>query len=201
MLDSSLIPTLADYLAGEFDNREQALSDPVWFVHLRLWQRPVPLFTADSLTLFAEQANVLTLDQPYRQRLLRLQPAAGDPQAPIQVQYYAFKDPTLVKGAGQNPQVLQTLTTDEIDLLPGCVLQVTPQQQANHTFQFMALPPPGARCYFTYEQQVRQVALGFEVTPEKFLSYDKGVDPETGKALWGAIMGPYQFTKRQSYPF
>lgn len=199
MPHSLLLSTLADYLAGEFDNREQALAAPVWFVHLRLWHRPVPLFTADSLTLFAEQANVLTLDQPYRQRLLRLQPVAEDSQAALQVQYYAFKDPTLVKGAGQNPQVLQTLTTDAIDLLPGCVLQVTQQQQTDNRFQFIASPPPDTRCYFTYEQQIRQVALGFEVTPETFLSYDKGIDPDTGKALWGALMGPYQFTKRQAY--
>jgi len=61
--------TLAQYLTGEFDNREQAIAEPVWYAHLKLWHCPVPLFTKDSITLFAEQANVLTLDQPYRQRL------------------------------------------------------------------------------------------------------------------------------------
>ncbi len=27
--------TLANYLAGEFDNREQALAEPAWYVNLR----------------------------------------------------------------------------------------------------------------------------------------------------------------------
>ena len=45
---------LARYMAGEFDNREQAIADPAWYVHLHLWQRPVPLFLEDSFTLFAE---------------------------------------------------------------------------------------------------------------------------------------------------
>ncbi|MBV8887772.1 MAG: hypothetical protein JO235_27770 [Chroococcidiopsidaceae cyanobacterium CP_BM_RX_35] len=45
---------LAHYLTGKFDNQEQATAEPAWYVHLRLWQRPVPLFTEDSITLFAE---------------------------------------------------------------------------------------------------------------------------------------------------
>ncbi|MDJ0689048.1 MAG: CpcT/CpeT family chromophore lyase [Xenococcaceae cyanobacterium MO_188.B32] len=39
---------LGTYLAGEFDNQQQALAEPAWYVHLRLWKRPVPLFTEDS---------------------------------------------------------------------------------------------------------------------------------------------------------
>ncbi len=64
---------LAHYLAGEFDNRTQAIADPVWYVHLRLWMRPLPfLLFPNSITLFAEQANALTLDQSYRPRFLQL---------------------------------------------------------------------------------------------------------------------------------
>ena len=46
---------LAQYMAGEFDNREQALAEPTWYVHLRMWQRPlpVPLFSEPSIALFA----------------------------------------------------------------------------------------------------------------------------------------------------
>ena len=50
-----------------------------------MWQRPVPLFREDSLTLFAEQANVINLDQPYRQRLIRLM-QTDDAAAPLQAQ-------------------------------------------------------------------------------------------------------------------
>jgi hypothetical protein len=37
----------------------------------------------------------------------------------------------------------------------------------------------------------------FEVGAAEFLSYDKGVDPDSGKALWGAILGPYCFAKQR----
>jgi hypothetical protein len=99
--------TLARYMAGEFDNQQQALADPAWYVHLRLWQRPVPLFTEDSLTLFAEQANIVNLDKPYRPRILRLYLSDTTP-ASLQVQYYMLKDPEAIRGAGRNPQLLRT---------------------------------------------------------------------------------------------
>jgi hypothetical protein len=192
---NSTLLTLAHYMTGEFDNREQAMAEPSWYVHLRLWQRPVPLFMEDSLTLFAEQANILQLEQPYRQRLLRLSQVTNEPESPLQVQYYSFKDSISVSGAGANLEILKTLTLDQIDLLPGCVLTVTqPTPSA-----FAASPPPDSSCYFTYQDEIRQVSLGFEASSKEFLSYDKGIDMETGRAIWGAIMGPYRYTKRQDF--
>lgn len=69
---SPQLTALASYLTGEFSNQSQAQEQPAWFVNLRLWIRPLPIFTDDSITLFAEQANILQLDQPYRPRILRL---------------------------------------------------------------------------------------------------------------------------------
>lgn len=195
---NALVTTLADCLRGEFDNREQAIANPVWFVHLKAWHRPVNLFTQDSLTVFAEQANVLQLDQAYRQRLLRIQLAEDDPQFPVKIQYYRFKNPSAFQGAGQHPELLAHLAEDSVEVLPGCILQVT-HTQTSQGSHFKALPPDDVRCCFPYGGQTRQVSLGFEANSEKFFSYDKGIDPDTGKALWGAILGAYEFTKRRGY--
>ncbi|MDZ4878310.1 MAG: Phycocyanobilin lyase CpcT [Chroococcidiopsis cubana SAG 39.79] len=192
-----MIPTeliaLADYMAGEFENKAQAIADPAWFVHLRLWQKPVPLFQEDSITLFAEQANALYLDKPYRPRLMRMQ-AREDGQ--IQVQYYIPKDFTAVRGAGANSERLQQFTPDDFELLPGCLLIVTWQQLDSNSYHFKAAIPPDAKCCFTYQGNTQQVNLGFEAAPEEFLSYDKGIDMNTGAAKWGAIMGAYRFRKK-----
>ncbi|MBW4469486.1 MAG: chromophore lyase CpcT/CpeT [Stenomitos rutilans HA7619-LM2] len=187
--------TLARWMAGEFDNREQAIADSVWFVHLRLWQRPVPLFREDSLTLFAEQANVINPDQPYRQRLIRLMQTNAS-QAPLQAQYYAFKDPSAVKGAGLKPDVLNTITLEQIEFLPGCLLQITPQFGGD---RFIAQPMPDCQCFFSYQGNKAQVQLGFAASPDTFESYDKGIDIVTQKATWGAVLGPYRYTKRQDF--
>lgn len=188
---------LGEYLVGEFDNREQAIAEPVWYVHLCLWQRPVNLFTEDSITLFAEQASVINLDQPYRQRIIRLRQGSND--ASLEVQYYMPQDPGALRGAGHNPALLNTLTPEQLDLLPGCILTVTQETLAPDRYKFTTTPLPETRCSFTYLGNSVNVSLGFEATAAEFYSYDKGIDPTTGKATWGAIMGPYRYTKRNQY--
>jgi hypothetical protein len=198
MAFSAELITLAQYMAGEFDNQKQAIADPVWYVHLRLWQRPVSLFTEDSLTLFAEQANIVSLDQPYRPRILRLRCSETTPTA-LEVQYYMFKDAEAIRGAGANPEKLQKLTTEDIQFLPGCLLKVDTKQIAPNSYNFAASSATGTPCSFSYQGSNFQVSLGFEANAEEFRSYDKGIDPTTGKAMWGALMGPFHFTKRQNF--
>lgn len=184
--------TLAHWLAGEFDNAAQSLEQPIWFVHLRLWHRPLPWQVEGNIALFAEQANALYLDKPYRQRVVVLKPTASPDQ--LQAQYYAFKQPDRFSGAGAKPDRLHNLSPDDLDLLPGCILTVTQQVGV-----FKAAPEPDAKCYFQYEGQRRQVVLGFEASVDRFRSYDRGVNPDTGESLWGAIMGAYEFCKCQDF--
>jgi hypothetical protein len=183
--------TLVHWLAGEFDNREQALNDPTWFVSLRLWHRPLGQSVGGVAAFFAEQANTVYLDQPYRQRVFRLEPSPNAEQ--WQVQYFAFKSPSQVQGAGQDPDRLRSLTLDDLELLPTCVL--TLRQQGD---RFLAEPKLGQLCSFQYNGQTRYVRLGFEVAANEFWSCDRGVDPETNQGLWGALMGPYHFKKIQN---
>ena len=68
---SSQLLQLTSWMAGEFSNREQSLDQPVWFVNLVWWQRPLPFSLLGSIAIFAEQANALILDRPYRQRILQ----------------------------------------------------------------------------------------------------------------------------------
>jgi hypothetical protein len=190
--------SLANYLSGEFDNREQAVAEPVWYVHLRLWHRLVPLFSEDSVTIFAEQANIVNLERPYRQRIMRIL-QGSDPDVALKIQYYMIKDPSTLIGAGQNPALLNTLTPNHLELLPGCVLNLTQELLAPNSYKFNATPPPDTCCCFSVGGNIIQVSLGFEVSDDKFLSYDKGIDPTTGKATWGALLGPYCYTKREQY--
>ena len=188
---------LGKYLAGRFDNQEQALADSVWFVHLHLWQRPVDLFTQDSITLFAEQANIVNLDRPYRQRIMRLMSGISS-ESPLQVQYYMLKEPSAFSGAGRNPALLKNLTEDELDLLPGCILTVTQETITANSYKFTGTQPPDTSCCFSYLKQIVRVALGFEATATGLNSYDRGIDSD-GKATWGAILGPYCYSKREQY--
>ncbi len=180
--------TLIEWLAGEFDNKDQSVEDPAWYVPLKLWHRPLPHRIGGKLALFAEQSNFLDLEKPYRQRLLILENDG------LNAQYWAFKNPNLFRGAGANPDLLEAAVESNLEQLPGCSLSI----ELKHN-SFSAEPKPDARCCFTYDGKVRQVVLGFEVSATQFLSYDRGVDPETGQSLWGAMMGPYRHRKRCAY--
>jgi len=50
-----------------------------------------------------------------------------------------------------------------------------------------------------YQGEKRQVRLGFEACPTEFSSDDKGIDITTGAGIWGALMGPYHYQKRQDF--
>jgi hypothetical protein len=183
---------LATFLAGEFSNKVQAIGDPAWYVHLRLWHRPVThLNTAlEGIILFAEQANVINIDKPYRQRLLCIQ----EINSQIQVKYYAFKQPGLWIGAGANSERLQNMQVSDLEFLPGCTLPVTELDG-----KYSAQLPTDAKCCFMYNNQERQVILGFESTVDQFWSYDRGIDPETKAAIWGAIAGAYHYQKLKEF--
>jgi hypothetical protein len=183
--------TLAQWMAGEFDNQPQAQDQPTWFVHLRLWHRPLPFRIDGNLALFCEQANALYLDNPYRQRIVILQ--SIDSQE-LQAEYRAFKHPDRFRGAGANPNLLETLTLADLEELPGCKLTIAYDGQ-----HFKAEPLPDAKCCFQYNGETRQVILGFEAMPDRFCSFDRGVEPETGKLLWGALMGAYEFQKCKDF--
>ena len=187
------LTSLAHWLAGEFDNYPQAYDQPVWFVSLRLWHRPLPIRIDGHLAIFCEQANSLYLDAPYRQRLLILKP---EPQP--QAEYKAFRQPERFKGAGANPSLLDSLTLSDLEDLPGCRLTIT-ESITPPDSRFKAEPPPDTKCYFQYNGERRQVILGFEATANQFWSHDRGVDPISGNPLWGALMGAYEFQKRQTF--
>ncbi|KOR38401.1 MULTISPECIES: chromophore lyase CpcT/CpeT [Planktothricoides] len=192
MTQQNKLTILAQWLVGEFENVNQAKEQPNWFVHIRLWHRLLPIKIDGNLAIFAEQAPILKLDQPYRQRILVLKPS--DNPAKFIGQYYGFKDPNKFRGAGTNPHLLNQFLPEDLVNLPGCALTITEQEQ-----KFIAQPEPGAKCFFEYDGQIRQVVLGLEVSEDSFKSFDRGVDPETGKGLWGALIGPYEYQKIQGF--
>lgn len=186
---------LARHLAGEFDNRDQALADPAWYVRVRLWQRPVPDFGGDGIALYLEQISVIQGDRPYRPRLVCLRDS-GDADAPLRADYYKLKRPETVLGAGRDRARLAALTPDTVERLPGCSLQISIAPAGD---RFRAWPAPGDRCRFSVEGRTVEIALGFEAMAGEFWSYDKGIDPDTGRATWGALAGPFRFRRTADF--
>ncbi len=190
-------------LTGEFTNIQQATETPLWYVPTYLWQRSVPHLVGQlnsgpltqDVVFFLEQAPHLNPLQPYRQRLLHL--GADANSSTIWGQYYQLRQHTAWAGAAQQPDRLAQLSPKDLQILPSCRMTIVPKM-TSQGITFQAELPPNQFCTFTYQQQTRHVSLGFSLEfgpPIVLWSYDKGVNPETGQGLWGALMGPYRFEK------
>lgn len=193
---------LSQSLAGTFQNRDQALADPAWYVHLRLWCYPTQLFTEDSATFFIEQASAAFKQAPYRQRVLRICRAVDR----ITAEYYALKDPTAWQGATQTAERLAQLTPKELQSLDGSLLSITAIAEGDTT-RFEARQKPGQWCQFAVNGETKFVELAFDaIAPQPwsqskaaFWMYDKGIDAESKNPTWGAIHGPFKLVKVADY--
>lgn len=204
-MPSPPLTTLASYLAGEFENQRQAAAEPAWYVHLRLWQRPIPALSSEqTFTFLLEQQNVISGQPPYRQRVLQITNSAEVDQ--LKGQYFALKDPLKYKGAGQDPTILKGISQQDLVTLPnsGAVIRyqaVGDKRQKG--YQYQSALKDSELCSFDYGGQTRYVYLGFDMVSQGdtilLRVYDKGIDPETGRGLWGALMGPFLMVKQASF--
>lgn len=195
------LETLATYLAGEFENKAQAAADPSWYVHLRLWQRPIINLSAENVfVLLLEQASVTAGKPPYRQRVLQLTEHAGK----LQGEYFALKNPLQFRGAGTNPALLEAISASDLVSLPNSTADVD-YQNAGTGYRFQVGLPEGNLCSFEYGGDRKYVYLGFDIEQKgnttELKTYDKGIDPSTGRGLWGALMGPFVMIKQDAYPW
>ncbi|OUL20971.1 chorismate-binding protein [Nostoc sp. RF31YmG] len=190
MTHSTDIATLARWMAADFSNQEQAFENPPFYAHIRVCMRPLPLEFLSGVSLFLEQAYDYALNDPYRIRVLNLV-NAGDR---IQIENYNVKEEKNFYGASRNLQKLATLKSDDLENLPGCTMIV--EWTGN---SFKGKVEPGKGCIVFRKGQKTYLDSEFEINEEKFISLDRGRDPETDEHLWGSVAGPFRFVRWSSF--
>lgn len=190
MTNSTDFLTLARWLAADFSNQQQAFENPPLFAHIRVCMRPLPYDLLNGLSLYLEQAYDINLNQPYRVRILKLVPAADH----IDIENYAIDREEAFYGASRDTQRLQALKTEQIKKLPGCNFITT---WTGHSFRGEV--EPGKACTVVRKGQTTYLDSNFEIDEHKFISHDRGRNPETDEHIWGAIAGPFEFTRWASF--
>lgn len=182
--------TLARWMAADFSNQAQAFENPPFFAHIRVCMRPLLPGIVPGLGLYVEQAYDYLLSVPYRVRVLGLVALADH----IAIQNYTLKDEKKFYGSARDPQRLQELTAADLELLPGCNMIVA---WTGHSFQGQV--EPGKACTVIRKGKTTYLDSTFEIDPEKFISHDRGRDPETDEHIWGSVAGPFYFTRTKSF--
>ncbi len=182
--------TLAYWLAGDFSNQAQAFENPPFFSHIRVCMRPLPWSLLDGISLFVEQAYDYLLNDPYRVAVLKIVILNGR----IEFENFSLKDAQPYYGASRDPVRLRQLSAAECEKRPGCNMRVAWTGNS-----FKGEVEPGKACLVVRQGQSTYLDSRFEVRENQFISWDRGMDPETDQQVWGALAGPFEFSKRASF--
>jgi CpeT/CpcT family (DUF1001) len=190
MTHSTDIAALARWMAADFSNQDQAFENPPFYAHIRVCMRPLPRDLLSGVSFFVEQAYDYALNDPYRLRVLKLL-EQGDH---IEIENYTVHDETPLYGASRNLKQLQTLKLEQLEKLPGCNMIV---EWTGHSFKGHV--EPGKACMVVRKGQTTYLDSEFEIDDQRFISLDRGRDPQTDEHIWGSIAGPFEFVRWASF--
>jgi hypothetical protein len=190
MTHSTDIATLARWMAADFSNQLQAFENPPMYAHIRVFMRPLPVSLLDGVTFFVEQAYDYMLNNPYRVRVLKLIKT----DTHIEIENYTVKDEQKLYGASRDLGRLQTLKAEQLEKLPGCNMIV--EWTGN---SFKGKVEPGKACMVVRKGKETYLDSSFEIDQDKFISLDRGRDPETDEHVWGSVAGPFHFVRWASF--
>jgi len=190
MTHSTDIATLARWMAADFSNQEQAFENPPFFAHIRVCMRPLPLEFLPEVSFFVEQAYDYMLNTPYRVRVLKLINADNR----IEIENYIVKQEEKFYGASRDPQRLKALKAEQLEKLQGCNMIV---EWTGHSFKGKV--EPGKGCIVFRKGKNTYLDSEFEIDQDKFISLDRGLDPETNEYIWGSVAGPFHFVRWGSF--
>lgn len=190
MTHSTDTATLARWMAADFSNQEQAFENPPFFAHIRVCMRPLPSGLLPEVSLYLEQAYDYALNDPYRVRVLELVPVDNH----IEIKNYKVEQEESFYGASRNLSRLEVLRADQLVELPGCTFIV---EWTGHSFKGGV--EPGKACMVERKGKTTYLDSEFEIDDQKFISHDRGRDPETDEHVWGALAGPFHFVRWASF--
>jgi hypothetical protein len=190
MTHSTDIITLARWMAADFSNQAQAYENPPFFAHIRVCMRPLPPELLSGMSLIVEQAYDYMLNRPYRVRVLKLV-TVGDR---IEIENYVIRGEEAFYGASRDLQRLHTLKAEQLEKLSGCNMLV---EWTGHGFKGRV--ESGKACVVVRDGKTTYLDNEFEIDSDKFISRDRGRDPETDEHVWGSMAGPFEFVRWASF--
>jgi len=170
-------------LIGDYSSKKQSESDTSYFnISLsmtRIWPE-----RKDAIWLYVEQAMSSKKDKPYRQRVYKLNHPSENV---FTSEIYIIRNQDSIIGLQNNSSKRTLLTQNKIDLKDGCtVTLVYKDGEFKGSTEADKCPSElrGAK-YATTNITLRKGLL---------ISWDQGFDA-SGKQVWGATKGGYQFVK------
>ncbi len=187
--EQTLMYSLARAMAGGFSNQQQAFDDPTNYAHIRVFFRPLPWEFFNGMGFYSEQVYDYDLWLPYRQGIHRFVPQGDE----VYVENYSLQDALLYAGAGRNLDILRTIKPDVIERRCNCSMVF---RKKNDVYQGRV---EGKCCVIEKRGKKTYLVSDARFTETTFTGWDRGLDVDTDKQVWGSAFGPLKFTKTDSY--
>jgi CpeT protein len=187
MSDSIL---LAQWMAGDFSNRQQSIAEPQHYAHIRIFFRPLPFEFFNAIGFYSEQVYDYDLWSPYRQGVHRLVARGED----TYIENYSLKDAMLYAGAAREPEILQTITHDCLERRCNCSMIFHREGK-----MFRGRVEPGNQCLVERNGAMTYLISNVEITENTWVSLDQGMDINTHEKIWGSAHGMLKFEKVTSF--
>ena len=183
MSDSLL---LAQWMAGDFSNHNQAAAEPQHYAHIRIFFRPLPFEFFNAIGFYSEQVYDYDLWSPYRQGVHKLVDRGAD----TYIENYSLKDAILYAGAAREPEILKTITHDCLERRCNCSMIFHRDGEL-----FRGQVEPGNQCFVERNGAQTYLISDVEIGENTWVSLDKGMDINTHEKLWGSAFGMLRFEK------
>ena len=188
--DNQLLYELARLMSGDFSNRQQSDADPKNYAHIRIFFRPLPWDFFGGVGFYSEQVYDYDLWTPYRQGVHRLVERDRD----VYIENYSLRDAENYAGAGHNRDILLTIPSDCIERRHNCSMVFVKEGEL-----FRGSVEPGNKCLIHRKGVDTYLISTVELTETTWISWDRGMDLENHRQVWGSAVGPLKFTKRASF--
>lgn len=178
------VDELASWMTGSFASTAQSVADKD-YRDIRLHMAPIWTSRDDGRWLYVEQAVADKQEKPYRQRVYRVH---EDEHGLVSDVYELPGDPLTFAGAWKDPARLDPVAPESLTPRTGCSIRL--QRESDGSFvgatEHGACPSELNGAKFATSEVV--------ITPTLLASWDRGFDG-SGKQVWGAEKGAYQFVK------
>ncbi len=178
----AVLDKLFTMMQGSFNSGKQAQADSSYFdISLHM----APIWPEQGNFLYVEQAVSANQDQPYRQRVYKLERMDDTRIGSI---VYEIPNDSLWIGKWKTPEAFSSLSPDDLEIRQGCTvfLQATADGGfSGSTNEMSCLSSLRGASYATSK---------VSVYADRIESWDQGFDAE-GNQVWGAEKGGYVFDK------
>ncbi len=178
------LKTLQGFMAGEFNNAEQAATDTTFF-HIYLRMTPIMNDHPEGYWLYVEQATAESQDKPYRQRVYHLIQADD---TTLLSKVFELKNPKQYVGGWKDEKKLATITADSLISREGCDMYI--HKVDKEIFRATTM---GTQCTSVL-RGASYATSQVVIYPDRMVSWDRGWD-KNDVQVWGSVNGAYAFIK------